>query len=82
MNLFTIPGFVDKAYLKKHMTFHDQSKFYVCETCGKSFNNVLGLAKHCKTHRYCTGILCKAMLCCNKLYYIYISFKSREALHV
>lgn len=44
-------GFVDKAYLKKHMTFHDQSVTYVCEQCGKSFNNVLGLQKHCKTHR-------------------------------
>lgn len=52
LNSLCVIGFVDKAYLKKHMTFHDQSKFYVCETCGKSFNNVLGLQKHSKTHRY------------------------------
>ena len=52
LTIYIFVGFVDKAYLKKHMTFHDQSKFYVCETCGKSFNNVLGLQKHSKTHRY------------------------------
>ena len=62
-------GFVDKAYLKKHVTFHDHSRFYVCDQCGKAFNNILGLQKHCKTHSQERPFMCEKCSKCFRVKY-------------
>merc|ERR1711973_788566 len=62
-------GFVDKAYLKKHVTFHENSRPFVCHQCGKAFNNILGLQKHCKTHSQERPFMCEKCSKCFRVKY-------------